>query len=303
MTIHASARRFAGGLVFLLVTLFSFASAAQADDLLKPFIMVSNQPGDMAQTVAKTKAALTSNGFEVIGEYAPYDGADIIVVTSPELKAHAAKSDMGGFGAMQRVSITKVKDNIQVAYTNPVYMSNVLRMDGDMADIAAKMAQALGQGTPYGAEGLTARKLRKYHYMFGMPYFDDPYELGEFDSHEAAVKAVEAGLAKGAGGVTQVYRLDIPGKQETVFGVHMTKGCSGDKYIMDRIDFGDLKSTAHLPYEMMVDGKKVVALHAKFRIAQSFPDLSMMGSNSFFSIMCAPDAIDKALSAVVGKDE
>ncbi len=302
MKIHASAQRFAGGLVFLLATLFFFGSAVQAADVLKPFIMVSNKPGDMAQTIEQTKNELTNGGFQIIGEYKPYDGADVIVVTSPELKAHAAKSDMGGFGAMQRVSVTKVGDNIQVAYTNPVYMSNVYRMEGDMSDIAAKMAQALGQGTPYGAEGLKPSKLRKYHYMFGMPYFDDPYELGEFDSHEQAVKAVEDGLAKGAGGVTKVYRLDIPGTQETVFGVHMTDGCSGDKYIMDRIDFGKLKSTPHLPYEMMVDGKKVVALHAKFRIAQSFPDLSMMGSNSFFSIMCAPDAIDDALEAVVGKN-
>jgi hypothetical protein len=64
---------------------------------------------------------------------------------------------------------------------------------------------------------------------------------------------------------------------------------------MERIDFKDLKSTGHLPYEMVIAGNKVHALPAEFRIAISFPDLSMVGGNSFASIMCAPDAIQSAL--------
>ena len=50
-----------------------------------------------------------------------------------------------------------------------------------------------------------------------------------------------------------------------------------DKYIMSEIDFQDVKSTAHLPYDILVSGNKVYALYARFRIAISFPDLSMMG--------------------------
>ena len=42
------------------------------------------------------------------------------------------------------------------------------------------------------------------------------------------------------------------------------------------------------------------ALPAEFRIAINFPDLSMMGDNSFMSIMCAPEAIEAALTSVVG---
>jgi len=72
---------------------------------------------------------------------------------------------------------------------------------------------------------------------------------------------------------------------------------------MDYIDFGDIKSTAHLPYEILVSGNKVYHLYAKFRIAISFPDLSMMGSNSFMSIMSAPAAIKDALTEVVSRDK
>lgn len=282
-----------------LLALISFS--ANAADMLKPFILVSNAPGDNAQIIAKTKGALTAHGFEIIGEYAPYQNADIIVVTSPELKAAAAKTEFGGYGAVQRVSVTKVKDNVQVAYTNPIYMANAYRMASDLANVATQLSAALGKGQAFGSkDGLSAQDLRKYHYMFGMPYFNEPDELGKFGSYQEAVKAVEDGLAKRRGGVSKVYRVDIPGKQQTVIGVHMTDGCSGDQYIMDRVDFTSIKSTPHLPYEMMVSGKEVYALPAKFRIAQSFPDLSMIGNNSFFSIMCAPDAIEKALKAVVG---
>ena len=69
---------------------------------------------------------------------------------------------------------------------------------------------------------------------------------------------------------------------------------------LSKIDFKKIKSTGHLPYEIMISKGKVYALPAEFRIALSFPDLSMMGSNSFASIMCAPSAIQEALTVGVG---
>ena len=118
------------------------------------------------------------------------------------------------------------------------------------------------------------------------------------------MKAVEAGLAAGKQGVTKVYRVDVPGKQEALFGVAM-KGegdnkVMDDKYIMSEIDFKDPRSTAHLPYDILVSGNKVYALYARFRIAISFPDLSMMGAHSFMNIMKSPEAIRKALALTVG---
>ena len=74
-----------------------------------------------------------------------------------------------------------------------------------------------------------------------------------------------------------------------------------DRFIMSEIDFRDIKSTAHLPYEVLVSGNKVYALYARFRIAISFPDLSMMGKNSFMNIMKTPDAIRDVLKKTVQK--
>lgn len=279
--------------------------AAHADDaLLKPFILGSKGPGEVAAKADAAKNALAAQGFTLAGSYTPYPDTTILVVTNDELKRNAAQSEHGGFGAMERVSVVKAGGEVQVSYTNPVYMANAYRMQSDLRDVAAKMQAALGRIEEFGAKGLTASQLRKYHYMFGMEYFNEPSTLAEYGSYNDAVKAVEAGLAAGRGGVTKVYRIDIPGKQESVFGVAM-KGAGDnramdDRYIMSEIDFKDLKSAAHLPYEMLVSGNKVYALYARFRIAIDFPDLSMMGSHSFVNIMSSPEAIRKALTLAAG---
>jgi hypothetical protein len=277
------------------------------DAVLKPFVLAAKGPGDVAQKVEATKAALTTAGFTVAGSYSPYPGATVIAVTNDELRSTAAKSEHGGFGAAMRVSVTKVKDDVQVSYTNPLYLANAYRMAGDLKDTAAKLQAALGKIEEFGAAGLAPAKLRKYHYTFGMEYFDEPNTLASYGSYDEAVKAVETGLAAGKHGVTKVYRVDVAGKKETLFGVAM-KGegdnkYMDDKYIMSEIDFKDVKSTAHLPYDILVSDNKVYAEYARFRIAISFPDLSMMGANSFMNIMKAPEAMRKALALTVGGKE
>lgn len=290
--------------MFCLMLGISGAALAQ-DALLKPFVLGSKGPGEVAQAVEAAKAKLTQNGFTIAGSYSPYPNATVIAVTNDEMRSTAAKSEHGGFGAAQRVSVTKVGNEVQVAYTNPVYMAHAYRMAGDLKETAAKLQAALGKVEEYGARGLTAEKLRKYHYTFGMEYFDEPNEFVKYASYEEAVKAVEAGLAAGKQGVTKVYRVDVAGKKEALFGVAMKgEGEAGkfmdDKYIMSEIDFRDVKSTAHLPYDILVSDNKVYAQYARFRIAISFPDLSMMGANSFMNIMKSPEAIREALSLTVG---
>jgi len=281
-------------------------TSVQATEKLKPFILADVVSGDMAAVVSNVKSRLTAGGFEVVGDYSPYAGATIIGVTNGDLKTAAGQTDFGVFGAAQRVSVTKGKDGkLQIAYTNPVYWANAYRMKGDLAGVAAALKQALGMKQDFGPpEGLTADKLRDYQYKWLMPYFTDRLELASYGSYDEAVKGVEAALAAGKGGVKKVWRVDLPGKQASVIGVHITEKsadeCAGDKYIMERIDFKDIKSTAHLPYEMVIKGGDVYALRAEFRIAISFPDLSMMGSNSFASIMCAPGAIEETLTLAAG---
>jgi hypothetical protein len=287
--------------LLFLITL----NAAAADIILKPFVLAAKGAGTVAEKSEQAKAALGSAGFTVVGNYSPYADAQILIVTSDELKKNAAASEHGGYGAVQRVAVTKAGNEVQVSYTNPVYMANVYRMKGDLATTASALAGALGHVEEFGAKGMTAAQARKYHYMIGMEYFDEPSLLAEYGSYEDAVKAVDAKLASNKNGVSKVYRVDIPGKKESLFGVAL-KGSGDSKYMDDRfimseIDFRDLKSTAHLPYEVLVSGNKVYALYARFRIAINFPDLSMMGQNSFMNIMDTPEAIRLALQKTVEK--
>ncbi len=290
------------GLMFVAATGVALAAAA-----LKPFTLAYTAKGDLQQVASEVKSKLTAAGFEIAGSYSPYQGAMVIAITNDLLKKASASSEFGGYAAGQRVSLTKVGDEIQVSYTNPTYLGNAYRLKdiSDMEKVQAQLASALGKQKEFGTgdKQLTAKDLRKYHYMFGMEYFDDPSELAEYDSYDQAVAAVEKGLAAHKGGTSKVYRIDIPGKQETVFGVALTQGCSGDKYIMSRIDKAPLRSTAHLPYEILVSGNNVYALYARFRIAIDWPHLPMVASSNgatFFNIMCAPNAIEKALTEAAG---
>lgn len=293
-------------MIMIGVSLLYTMSGMAAEQTYKTFILAKKETGSIASVVAETKSKLTSAGFEVVGEYSPYDSATIIIVTNAALKENAAKSDFGAFGAAQRVTVTKVNNEIQVAFTNPVYMANIYRMKGDLSSVAKQLESALGNMGEYGPEkGLTAKDLRDYQYKWLMPYFDDRLDLADYSDYKTALAKVEASLAKpNKGGVKKVYRIDIPGKEETVIGVSMAGpdnvDCSGDKYIMSKIDFKAVKSTGHLPYEVVISKGSVYALPAEFRIALSFPDLSMMGSNSFASIMCAPTSIQEALTIGVG---
>ena len=281
---------------------------AFAEEILKPFVLAYTTTGDVQAVADEVKGKVEAAGFEVVGTYSPYDGAIIIAITNDDLKKSAASSDFGGYQAGQRVSITKVGDDIQVSYSNPEYYANTYRL-GDISGATAALKSlqtALGSKENFGTgdKQLSAADLRKYHYMFGMEYFDDPSELASYDSQADAIAAVEEGLSKGRGGVTKVYRIDIPGKDETVFGVALNdSGCSGDEYIMSRVDKSPLRSTAHLPYEILVSDGDVYALYARFRIAISWPSLPMIQSDTgatFFNIMCAPNAIEEALINAAG---
>lgn len=307
-----------------VLMLLGFNAAMAEDEMLKPFVLASKGSGTVVAKTEAAKTALTANGFTIVGTYSPYPAAMIIIVTNDEMKKNAAESEHGGFGAAQRVAITKVKNEVQVSYTNPVYMANAYRMKGDLKDVYASLVKALGKVEEYGGKGATASKMRKYHYMFGMEYFDEPSVLAEYPSYEDAIAGVEAALAAKNEGVSKVYRVDVPGKQEALFGVAMvgkpgstkvtkevvpgqdeqfgtlmTGAPEADQYIMSVIDFEDIKSTAHLPYEILVSGNKIYALYARFRIAINFPTLKMMGSNSFMNIMECPEAIKNTLAKAV----
>lgn len=288
---------------FLLFSILLTVCAAPAFSavFMKPFIL-ANKGSDYQGVLAATKKKLIDAGFQVLGEYTPYGKATVIIITDDELIKNAEATEFGGYGVVQRVAVTDVAGEVQVAYTNPMYMASAYRMKGDLAAVADRLKKALGFIEEFGcAVGLTAKDLADYKYMFGMPKFHQQFKLMEYPDYKAAVDAVEAGLAEQKGGVSRIYRIDLPNKQQTIIGVSMTVEMSSDATIMKEVDFKPIRSTPHLPHELLIhsDGK-VRSLDPKFRIAINFPDLEMSGNNSFIGIMGTPDAIYNSMALVSG---
>ncbi|MCU7819348.1 MAG: hypothetical protein KZQ57_10905, partial [gamma proteobacterium symbiont of Lucinoma myriamae] len=244
--------------------------------------------------------------FSIVSEYSPYDQAHIYIISSETLKSLASKSHYGGFAASQRISLTNINDKIQIAYTNPVYMQHAFRLqEVDMTPILSQMKQNFGFEQFFGGQGLTAGKLKRYKYSFGLEDFDSFYELPEYDTHDEAIAALTKGFNEPDNGISKVYEIKIPGKNQVVFGVSMDEKTSGNealntKKTMDVIDSFPLKRTAYLPYEIMVDDNKIIALHARFRIASYFYDLKMFGKHGFGQLFSTPNAYLKAFTEVSG---
>lgn len=270
--------------------------AEAKDEVLRPYVLASENPGALPEVAEQTRSALTQAGFEVVGEYPVSATAQVFVITSDALRAAAGKTSDGGFGAVLRVSVTQAGDTVQVAYNNPAWVANIYRLAGEPEGVAAALETALGRRKEFGSKtGFTAKGLRSYHYMVLMPYFKDQVVLGTFASRADAVAKLEAGLAASKD-AKLIYRVDVPGTEQRLYGISILAGEGADEAVMKVTDTGALRHTAHLPYEVLVAGGRVLMLHGKFRIAQSFPDLSM---GTFMKISGAPDGIAKVLRALL----
>ncbi len=291
----------------IIIFLAGLLSINLQAEKLKPYVLGAVSKLSMAQSKAMVKENLEKAGLDVLGSYQPANdpGRYVYAVSSKGLVS--AVQQYGGlraFAAVLKVALTEKDGAINISYTNPYYWGNAYFQD-DFPSVAShynsisnKLVAAMkmsGQykGTSFGSEkGVDLDDLRDYQYMFGMPEFDDVIVLGKFDSFEQAENRVEANLKKGINGLKEVYSICIPGKKLTLFGIAVS-GAKGEAYFVPIIDKSNLKNTAFLPYEILIDGNKVIMLHGRYRIALSFPDLSM---GTFSKIMSTPGDIEDQLS-------
>jgi len=275
-------------------------SPAKAGQNLKPFVLASETSEKLPAVVDTVRKKLNSSGFEVVGEYDPYDKTHIMVATHPDLKKLVATDPNAIYLVGIRIGITEVGSSTQVAFSNPEFSRNAYRVKTNLKGMYDKLVSVLGKVKDFGSIGIDSDKLHSYNYAFGMEYFTDPVSLATYKSYAEATHAVNAALTEKRGGVAKVYEIAIPESSVSVFGVNMTDGMSGDKAVMKTIDVGNPRHSAHLPYEMAVIDNHVYALHPRFRIAISFPDLKMVGENGFMKLMRTPEAIEKALTLAAG---
>lgn len=279
-------------IIFISLLFFSsVASSTESNVLLKPFTLAKiYKNSGFNQTSIKVKAQLVKAGFRLVGTYKPNEMVTIFIITSSNLLKAAAKSKYGGFGAGIRVSVTQVKNDIQVSHNNPTYMAIAYNMKVQLSPIRKKFAKTLGYVKDFGGKGIPANELGDYNYALGLEGFSGFMDLAKYKSHKVALRFVEAGFKKNIKGMKKVYRIDIPGKKQSIFGISLTndKKFLNDSFVMDVIDSKELRRSAHLPYELMVVGNRVITMHPHYRLAINFPDLHMFGKHSFGKLMDLP---------------
>jgi uncharacterized protein (DUF302 family) len=280
------------------------ASAADQKGGYQPFVEGVTLNQSLADATKKVTSELTKAGFEVVGQYSPLKNVTILSISSPDMLKNAEQTDRGGYGAALSVALENAGGKTMVSYVNPPYLANGYQMAGDNADVAAALAKAIGKVKTFGAKPRTAKKLRNYQYAFGMETFTDPMDMGTFNGFNSADRTITSRLKEGKDGVSLIYRIKIPGKNQIVYGVRLNSSnddANGVKLVQS-VDGGAAPHRyAFLPYEVLLDGRHAEALNLRFRMALFFPDLPMLGGDaSFFKLRSAPDAIKSVLSKALG---
>jgi hypothetical protein len=287
-------KRIITGAVLMLAAVSAWA--------LQPFVHADAKVagGGVKAAMAAAEQKLTGAGFTVIGKHQPQGipSHGVIVVTDSGL-VDAAKA-IGGTAVVAVPIRVGVKSDGTVSYVNPEYWGRAyLRKNYGKAEaaykaVAGKLQTAFGAGKPFGGE-VDADDLASYRYMFGMERFDDRSTIKDHGNFDAAVKAVQANLGRGAGNLAKVYEIVYADKKLAVFGVAMNDKDNGEGNWIGKINGAEHVAT--LPWEVFVVDGKVMALHGRFRTALSFPSLTM---GQFMAIGGHPDATLKMMEDVAG---
>lgn len=275
--------------------LFSFSALA-----LQPYMTAEKLAGgDLKAMMAAVEQKLTAGGFAVVGRHAPKGLPQHAVVVATDAGLSEALKGIGGTAVVGMPIRVGVKADGSVSYMNPEYWERAyLRKDYKRAEaavkaVAAKLEKALGGGKPFGGD-IEADALAKYHYMFGMEYFDERSELKEYANFDEALKAVRANLAKGVAQTAKVYEIVVPEKKVAVFGVAANDPENGEGWWVNKIGADHV---AALPWEVFIVNGKVMALYGRYRTALAWPELGM---GQFMGISAHPDTTMKMMEAVAG---
>ena len=275
-----------------------------------PYTIAFEKTGSLDEVIAELKTSLSEQSIDVIGQYMPASDYNrrLIIISNPDLKTAVNRvGGLTGFAGALRIGLFKKGGKIMVTYTTPEYWGNAYfqkefdKVSGQYSSFHSKLKNAFSQvgtysGKAYGSKnGISESGLQKYHYMMGMPYFKDTVVLGKFNSHAEAVSHIDQQLAKGVKNVKKAYKLNYSGKDLVLYGMQLS-GEKGESKFVPIIDIGDTKHVAFLPYELLVIGKEVHMLHGRYRIALSFPDLTM---RTFTKIMSTPGDIADLMRSVV----
>lgn len=291
-------------IVFLVMLSALLVPSVSVAAGLQPFVEGATLSASLAEVDKSIQSKLVKGGFEVVGHYSPAKNVIVLSISSPAMLKTASETPRGGYGAALSISLEEHEGKTYVTYMNPPYVAAGYRLASDNESVAKALAGILGAEKTFGAKPRTAKQLADYQYGFGMETFNDPIDLGGYPSFNSAEQKILSRLGAKKDGVGLVYKIKIPGKDQEVFGVDLSKLKDKDANgvaLVDSVDSGMPHRYAFLPYEVLLNNKEAEALNLRFRMALFFPDLPMMGGEaSFFKLRSSPGAIKNVLQKAMG---
>ena len=231
-------------------------------------------------SVDQLKQKLNANNLQVLGTHQVAGNKDytVVVYTSKELQKLAQLKDRG-FCAVLRILVNS-KDK-QIKVSNPEYFLRAfLQKDyksGCEKGVKASLEKVLGKLTPT-KDALSAKKLKSYHFMMGMPYYEDFQTVAKGNTADLLKKLQKN--AKGSVVFTQNIKAD---GSVVLCGVALPA-----KIEKFNEKLGTMGQSQLLPYSVLIGNGEARILHAKFYLALSFPRLTM---GQFMKIRAIPSDI------------
>ena len=288
----------------LILIIFSISFAEK--EFLQPYILAGETGTSVQETISLIKKSFfMKDQIEIIGEYNPKlenEGHILILSDSNIDKAVKLGNDFSAISSIFRLAVFKKGEQTYISYQNPHYWGNLYFQDkyNSIKEYLINFEKQLKISLPkmrgvfyqhYGShQNFTDKDLQNYHYMFGMEYFTDNIILGKFDSYKDAILTIENNFSNLIS-YNKVFEKEFKNEKIKIYGVELS-GNKGENHFMPIIDISKYSHIACLPYEIIVIKNKVFMLHGRFRIAASFPDLTMV---TFGKIMSTPADIEKQL--------
>jgi hypothetical protein len=286
-----------------LLIVFGFLAASA----IAPYVKVASLSGSISEASEKVSELLSAQGYEVLGEYQPGGNPDLYVVvfTGSKLKTLCKKSeDRGMLAAAMKVGLQKTDEGVSVSLLNPEYFfyayfrelmeedsfnSFAMEVSSEVKDVLNELGTL---GESFGGD-VSVKDLIKYKYMVGMPHFDEPVDLAEFESFEQGLAMLQKNLSKTSDLTVKIYEIVDKENQVAVFGVGLPDVEEGEAHFLPIIGESHV---AAMPYELILQGNQLTMQHGRYRFALYWPELKM---KTFTKIMSSPGDVEDAMLTLV----
>ena len=212
-------------------------------------------------SLSDVQSKLKANGFDVLATT-----NNVITITNSELQASNT------YVATLQVCVGDSDVRVQnPAYFGAAYLQGSYKK-GQFKSTNEALTKALGS-MKGSKEKLDADDISGYHFMMGMPYFED------------AITVVEAANVdkKVTGNTNIAYTLHLPSGALLV-GHKLSSTTNGFLSTL-----GQSANSQILPYEALVYSNKVLMMNPKYYLALSLPQLTM---GEFMKISSVPGEIE-----------